>query len=87
MGDALKLVAPWRTVLDAASWSGLVRRHVLPKIEHALSSSVVVDPSDQDVRPITGVLVWSSVLSNEQLAAALVGHFFPKWMAALRQWL
>ena len=54
---ARAVVAPWRRVLDAGSWSALLQRHVLVKLSHVLST-LVINPADQQLGPLEAVLAW-----------------------------
>ena len=54
---ARAVVAPWRRVLDAGSWSALLQRHVLVKLSHVLSA-LVINPADQQLGPLEAVLAW-----------------------------
>ena len=84
------LVAPWKSALDTASWHALVSRHVVPKLADSLAADKFhIEPSNQDVEPVVGVLRWLSagVVPAEQMAALLVRSLFPLWLAALHTWL
>ena len=94
--SAVALLTPWKTALDQASWQALIGRQVLPKLQHALSKELVINPAAQDVSPLIGVLQWGSgsrpkanagLILDEQLAALLLKHFFPKWLSTLSEWL
>ena len=54
---ARAVVAPWRRVLDAGSWSALLQRHVLVKLSHVLST-LIINPADQQLGPLEAVLAW-----------------------------
>ena len=54
---ARAVVAPWRRVLDAGSWSALLQRHVPVKLSHVLST-LVINPADQQLGPLEAVLAW-----------------------------
>ena len=84
---AVELLYPWRTVLDLASWQGLVSRHVLPHLEHCLTTKLTINPAEQDVQPFIRVLSWTKVLSIEELSGLLLRHFFPVWLRTLERWV
>ena len=83
---SIALLSPWREVFDAQSWSGLLVRVVLPKLEGVLRR-LVVNPAAQELAPMLCVLAWSELLRTDQLAKLLLQAFFPQWLQTLQLWL
>jgi tuftelin-interacting protein 11 len=78
---------PWREVLGADAFDGLLIRHTLPKLAALLRRELAVNPADQDLAPLQRVLAWKDVLPLKALGQLLVLEFFPKWLAVLHEWL
>ena len=76
----------WAPVFQS-EFSGLLVRHVLPRLAAHLSSNFLVDPSDQDLDPLTHVLQWSPYFALSTTAQLLIAEFFPKWHVTLHVWL
>lgn len=76
----------WRSVLHS-ELSSLLLRHVLPRLALHLSDKLVIDPSDQDLEPLSQALQWSSFFATSTVAQLLAAEFFPKWHQTLHIWL
>lgn len=76
----------WRSVLHS-ELSSLLVRHLLPRLALHLSESLVIDPSDQDLEPLTQALRWSPFFAPSTVAHLLAVEFFPKWHQTLYIWL
>ncbi|KAI4122627.1 MAG: hypothetical protein LQ338_005705 [Usnochroma carphineum] len=67
-------------------------RHLLPRLSTHLSHNLLIDPSNQDLTPLTEVLGWLSPqapwsLSTTTTAHLLAAELFPKWHHVLHLWL
>lgn len=77
----------WQPILTS-SLTHILTRHLLPRLSSHLSANLVIDPSDQDLSPLTQVLAWTIPLfSPETTAHLLVAELFPKWHQTLHLWL
>lgn len=76
----------WRSVLHS-ELSSLLLRHLLPRLALHLSENLIIDPSDQDLDPLTQTLRWSPFFASSTIAHLLVAEFFPKWHQTLHLWL
>ncbi|KAL9001297.1 MAG: hypothetical protein Q9169_000188 [Polycauliona sp. 2 TL-2023] len=68
----------------------LQTRHLLPRLATHLSTNLDIDPSNQDLAPLTQTLAWltpSWSLSTTTTAHLLTAEFFPKWHHILYLWL
>jgi tuftelin-interacting protein 11 len=79
-------MSSWGVVLSS-ELPALLIRHLLPRLAAHLSSNLLIDPSDQDLEPLTQVLEWTSFFSSNTIAHLLVAEFFPKWHHILYSWL
>ena len=70
-----------------ADWDSLILKHVLPQLGSTLRDAFVVDPGQQDNKPLEAVLAWSPLLRSSMLSQLIEGGFFPKWLDALYIWL
>ncbi|KAL8837798.1 MAG: hypothetical protein Q9176_005432 [Flavoplaca citrina] len=65
-------------------------RHLLPRLATYLSENLLIDPSNQDLAPLTETLAWltpSWSLPTSTTAHLLTAEFFPKWHYILYLWL
>lgn len=79
-------LASWRSVLHS-ELDALLIRHLLPRLATHLSQNFLIDPSDQDLEPLTQALQWHPYFSLKTMAQLLVAEFFPKWHHTLHLWL
>lgn len=85
--DGVKLLSPWKGVLDDHNWAQLMARSVLSKIE-SLLRNVEIDPSEQKMEEFNEAFAWSSLVSNEALGIALLeSGFWKRWFYTLGLWL
>ena len=86
---ARAVVAPWRRVLAAGSWSALLQRHVLIKLSHVLGE-LVINPADQQLAPLEAVLAWVEPRVERTILGVPQPTALPSWgwlswrLAALR---
>ena len=92
-GTLLGAIAPWRRVLDDASWRALLHRHLLPRLAKALSTDVAI-PRSGGALPIDtlglldAVAAWGDVaLSAEQLALLIGQRLVARLVGVLNEWL
>ncbi|KAL9606964.1 MAG: hypothetical protein Q9167_008073, partial [Letrouitia subvulpina] len=65
-------------------------RHLLPRLASHLAANLIIDPSNQDLEPLTAVLVWCTPdwsFSPDTTARLLAAELFPKWHQILHLWL
>ncbi|KAL8761140.1 MAG: hypothetical protein Q9184_002715 [Pyrenodesmia sp. 2 TL-2023] len=77
-------------ILPAAFLKEALTRHLIPRLSSHLSNNFLIDPSDQDLTPLTEALTWltpSWSLSSTAAASLLESEFFPKWHQVLYLWL
>ena len=79
-------LAPWQPILSS-HLTHLLTRHLLPRLASHLRENLIIDPSDQDLSPLTTVLAWTSLLPAQTVAQLLVSELFPKWHQTLHLWL
>lgn len=79
-------IRSWGLVLSS-ELPALLVRHLLPRLAAHLSSSLLIDPSDQDLDSLAQVLQWAPFFSLNTMAHLLVAEFFPKWHHILYSWL
>lgn len=83
----VKLLLPFKGVLDAQNWAQLQARCVLAKIE-GLLRQVEIDPSEQRLESWQEALVWSELVSPDAFGMALLeSGFWKKWFGILGIWL
>ncbi|KAI4240117.1 MAG: hypothetical protein L6R40_005356 [Gallowayella cf. fulva] len=77
-------------VLTPSFLHTLQTRHLLPRLATHLAQNLLIDPSNQDLTPLTETLAWltsSWSLSPTVTAHLMVAEFFPKWHHILYLWL
>ncbi|KAI4220434.1 MAG: hypothetical protein L6R36_007628 [Xanthoria steineri] len=77
-------------VLPPSFLHSLQTRHLLPRLATHLSENLLIDPSNQDLAPLTESLAWLTPpwsLSTTTTAHLLTAEFFPKWHHILYLWL
>ena len=79
-------LTPWKNLLDS-EYRKLLTTALLPRLGRYLSQQLVIDPSDQNLAPLTTVLTFSPLFPASTVAELLVQHFFPKFHVILHQWL
>lgn len=70
-----------------ADWDALILKHVLPQLGSTLRESFVVNPRQQDLKPLEDVVAWSPLIRSSMMSQLIEVGFFPKWMDALYLWL
>ncbi|KAF2136730.1 uncharacterized protein K452DRAFT_312934 [Aplosporella prunicola CBS 121167] len=75
----------WREVLPTLEHTLI--RYLLPRLSAHLHDNFSIDPSDQDLAPLTHVLAWTPFFRPSTLAHLLEAAFFPKWLSVLHLWL
>lgn len=76
----------WQSVLQNEI-PPILLRHLLPRLAAHLSKNLIIDPSDQDLGPLSDVLQWSPFFASSTIAHLLVAEYFPKWHQTLYLWL
>jgi tuftelin-interacting protein 11 len=79
-------LSPWQQLLPVA-YPNLLTRHLLPRLAAYLHSNFRVDPSNQDLTPLTTVLEYAPLFPHSTLAALFVAELFPQWHEILHIWL
>ncbi|MCJ1294375.1 hypothetical protein MMC34_005933 [Xylographa carneopallida] len=77
---------PWQPLLPQAL-PHLLTTHLLPRLATYLHTHLLIDPSAQDLAPLTTALSYLPLLPSSSLAALLAAELFPKWHAVLHLWL
>ncbi|CAI6320110.1 unnamed protein product [Periconia digitata] len=60
---------------------------LVPRLTTHLNDNLEMDPSDQNMEPITAVVSWTGVLSARIIVEVLHSAFFPAFLACLHSWL
>ena len=79
-------LTPWFPLLPALRRQ-FTTRHLLPRLAAYLHTHLVIDPSSQDVTPLTTVLAYTEIFPDPVFAELLVAELFPKWHEILHMWL
>ena len=79
-------LAPWFPLLPNLRRQVTIR-HLLPRLAAYLRANFTVDPSSQDLTPLTTVLAYTEVFPAPVLAELFVAELFPKWHTILHLWL
>jgi len=79
-------LTPWQPFLTT-HLTTLLTRHLLPRLATHLRTTLLIDPSDQDLEPLTTIQQWTPLLPSQTTAQLLVTEFFPKWHQTLHLWL
>ena len=79
-------LTPWQSLLGP-TYSKLLTTHLLPRLGAHLSLELIIDPSDQDLKPLTTVLAFCPLFPPSTTAQLLSTHLFPKFHFTLHQWL
>lgn len=79
-------LSPWYPLLPALRRQ-TTTRHLLPRLAAYLRTNLTIDPSSQDLAPLTTVLAYTEIFPPPVYAEVLVAELFPKWHAILHQWL
>lgn len=81
------LTGSLKQAFPTADWDALVLKHVLPQLGTTLRETFVVNPRQQDLKPLEDVLAWGPLLRPSMMSQLIEGGFFPKWLDALYLWL
>jgi len=79
-------LSPWFPLMPTLRRQVTIR-HLLPRLAAYLRTNFTVDPSSQDLTPLTTVLTYTEIFSTPVLAELFVTELFPKWHAILHFWL
>lgn len=79
-------LTPWQPILTT-HLPALLTRHLLPRLATHLRTTLLIDPSDQDLEPLTTIQQWTPLLPPPTTAQLLISEFFPKWHQTLHLWL
>jgi len=79
-------LTPWQPILTT-HLAALLARHLLPRLATHLRTTLLIDPSDQDLKPLTTIQQWTPLLPAQTAAQLLVTEFFPKRHQTLHLWL
>ncbi|ORX95891.1 TFP11-domain-containing protein [Basidiobolus meristosporus CBS 931.73] len=81
------LLKPWMYVFNDTDFRALLSKAILPKLKQTLRTEFVVNPRQQDLKPLQWVLSWKDLVAPEKLVHLLEKEFFPKWLHVLKAWL
>ena len=82
----MQLLLPWRPILDHSSFESLLTRTLIPRLTASLRD-FEVDPSDQQIEPITSLFAWQGILPDQLITQLLRDHVLAKWLIVLHDWL
>lgn len=85
--EALSYILPWYGVFDSSSFDNFLGQAIIPRIIDAIRNKFEVNPNNQLLDVLHGVLLWKKILTSDQVSYILAGEFFPKWFKTLFAWL
>ena len=77
----------YEQAFPASDWDTLILKHVLPQLGTTLRETFIVNPRQQDLKPLEDVLAWAPLLRPSMMSQLIEGGFFTKWLDALYLWL
>ncbi|KAF8963839.1 hypothetical protein BGZ46_000883 [Entomortierella lignicola] len=83
---AIRVLEPWRGVLEDTDMEILLLKSVLPKLIEGLQM-LEINPRDQKIEILQAVLLWYDFFPSTTFSSLLVNEFFPKWHQVLYLWL
>lgn len=83
---ALTMLMPWLPYFDAGSTRNWLLQVIVPKLVREIKD-MVIDPANQDVKPIEWLLPWKDVISDDLIDRILIGELLPRWLDTLCRWL
>lgn len=77
----------WRSVFTPKEWEALLLERIVPAMTKALRTQFHVDPGQQDMRVLDGVLAWQGVLRDSVLNRLFETEVAPRWLDILHAWI
>jgi tuftelin-interacting protein 11 len=79
----------WRDdIFSTHEWDKLMGDYVLGKLGDVLRDGFVVNPRNQDMKPLKDiVLPWHTLIRTSNFVRLFELEFFPKWLNVLHMWL
>jgi len=78
----------WRELFGSGTLEELLLKFILPKLALELREKFVVDPSDQQLDVLTGIVMpWRKYFRASTWGQLLESEFFSKWLGMLHLWL
>ena len=65
----------------------LIDKFVLARLSNFVGESVVVNPADQDLKPLLAFISWRDLVRDSAVLDILEEQFFPQWLQVLDHWL
>lgn len=67
--------------------SSVLTHTLLPRISAHFHEAFEIDPSEQDLAPLTSLMQYTPLLPFSTITRLLTRVFFPKWLSTLHLWL
>lgn len=77
----------WREVIQSSEWDNLILQYIVPQLASQLREDFIVNPREQDLKPLNPFLAWKNLLRDSVLSQILETEFFPKFLDTLHTWL
>lgn len=79
----------WRDdIFSTHEWDSLMGDYVLGKLGDVLRDGFVVNPRNQDMKPLKEVVLpWDTLIRTSNFVRLFELEFFPKWLNVLYMWL
>jgi hypothetical protein len=83
------LISPWRQYFDVQSYTNMILKYLLPKLNHYFQTCFFIDPANQNIKPFLNILIFYSkrVIPFDYFQIFLLSGFFSKFLPVLISWL
>lgn len=85
--DAHTLTLDHAQAFSSSDWDSLMLRYLLPQLGEYLRETFIINPRQQDLKPLENVLAWRHLLRSSMMGQLLEAGFFPKLLDTLYVWL
>ncbi|WKX93617.1 hypothetical protein Q1695_011129 [Nippostrongylus brasiliensis] len=85
--SAMAILKPWCGVWTPATMSSFLAQNVVPKLEKCLDTMNLNPRENKKCEEWFACMSWIGMISAETMASTVTKYFFPRWYAALCQWL
>ncbi|KHJ84034.1 hypothetical protein OESDEN_16256, partial [Oesophagostomum dentatum] len=85
--SAMAILKPWCGVWTPATMSAFLAQNVVPKLEQCLDTMNLNPRENKKYEEWYSCMSWMGMISPDTMASIVTKYFFPRWYAALCQWL